>query len=469
MEIGDIAGYGAIGLIKAVDQFDLTRMVKFETYAIALIRGAILEGLREEDWVPRTVRENIKVIEAVIARLESMMGRPPTDDEVARELKLDIKSYLGLCAEKERTSLVRIDKPVDTEETITIADMVRDKQVDVAAEAEDNEARRVILQAVNTLPSNERKVALCYYFGGMTYKEIGEVLRRSESRVYQLERQARKRLLNNGWLQDMACATDGTDMTQPFITHSQHRNGAHGTCQTPLDQTLTPDDEVAPSPPQDQPSALPGDNAMADTAPARYSMPELTGDPVILTGPVQIKVAYHLIKEIFENGGKVRSVRIGKQIGASSREVTSATNCLLRSKHAFARPGLNQPLVFATPIKVMTNLKGGAATLEDDLTLKPGHEYDLIALAMDRLNQAGHNGASPVPPTPHPQNTPATPAPDKLQQAINRLTRVIDDRTALAQRQRDELAATESLISEATSKLETLVAADKIVAALVKK
>src|SRR5579862_3035288 len=108
LERDDLVSAGAVGLIKAVDQFDTNRQVKFETYAIALIRGAILEMLREEDWVPRSVRERVKLLERTYLQMETALGRPPSEHEVARELNMNLEEFNKLLLDTGRTNLLSL-------------------------------------------------------------------------------------------------------------------------------------------------------------------------------------------------------------------------------------------------------------------------------------------------------------------------------------------------------------------------
>ncbi len=109
LERDDLVSAGIVGLIKAVDQFDTTRQVKFETYAIALIRGAILEMLREDDWVPRSTRERVKLLERTYTLLETRLGRPATEDEMAQELNVKPEDFQKMLVETGRTSLLSLE------------------------------------------------------------------------------------------------------------------------------------------------------------------------------------------------------------------------------------------------------------------------------------------------------------------------------------------------------------------------
>ncbi len=202
MERDDLLSAGIMGLIKAVDQFDTTRQVKFETYAIALIRGAILETLREDDWVPRSIRDRIKNLDRTYMRLEVSLGRPATEDEVASELGLEPEEFQRLLVETGRTSLVSLEDVLvgnEGSEKLHLSDVLCDDSAPPAAEAEIHERRRMLTRSIDRLPKREKLVIALYYYEGMTFKEIGKVLTISESRVYQLHTQAVIRL--KGYLQ----------------------------------------------------------------------------------------------------------------------------------------------------------------------------------------------------------------------------------------------------------------------------
>lgn len=202
LEREDLVSAGVIGLIKAVDQFDTTRQVKFETYAIALIRGAILEMLREDDWVPRSIRERVKMLERAYMALEVTIGRPATEEEVARSLEMEPDDFHKLMLETGRTSLLSLeDMLVGSEgnEKLHLVDVIHDDGATPSSEAEMHERRRMLGKAIERLPERERLVIALYYYEGMTFKEIGKIMVISESRVYQLHTQAVIRL--HGYLQ----------------------------------------------------------------------------------------------------------------------------------------------------------------------------------------------------------------------------------------------------------------------------
>src|SRR5437016_1784632 len=202
LEREDLVSAGVMGLIKAVDQFDTNRQVKFETYAIALIRGAILEMLREEDWVPRSIRERVKVLERTYLQLETALGRPPSEHEVARELNMNPEDFNKLLLETGRTTLLSLDDILTGSEgsdKLHLADVIHDENASPSSEVEVREMKRALTVAIDRLPERERLVIALYYYEGLTFKEIGKILTISESRVYQLHTQAVIRL--RGYLQ----------------------------------------------------------------------------------------------------------------------------------------------------------------------------------------------------------------------------------------------------------------------------
>lgn len=193
----DLISAGTIGLVKAVDQFDASREVKFETYAIALIRGAILEMLRGEDWVPRSVREKLKALDKAIVRLEAREGRSATPEEMAEEIGIEVEEVNHLLHQASRTGVLSLDDSMsgfDGEEHLQFVDLLVDENSSPEYEAGGREIRRILGQSVDRLPDRERLVIALYYQEGLTFKEIGRVLGVSESRVYQLHTQAMTRI-----------------------------------------------------------------------------------------------------------------------------------------------------------------------------------------------------------------------------------------------------------------------------------
>lgn len=193
----DLVGAGVVGLVKSVDQFDYLKGVKFETYAIALIRGAILEMLRDEDWVPRSIREKLKALDRTIMALETKLGHPPTEHEVAETMGMSIDEVNELMVRMGRTNVYSLDDILttsDSDDHIHFVELIVDDTANPAGEVEGKEIRRILGAGVDKLPERERLVVALYYYEGLTFKEIGKVLGVSESRVYQLHTQAMNRL-----------------------------------------------------------------------------------------------------------------------------------------------------------------------------------------------------------------------------------------------------------------------------------
>ncbi len=202
LEREDLVSAGIVGLIKAVEQFDTTRQVKFETYAIALIRGAILEMLREDDWVPRSIRERVRNLNRTFQSMERKLGRPATEDEMAEEMGITSEEFNKLLIETGRTSLLSLEDVLvggEGGEKLQLVDVLCDESNQPNVDAELNERKRMLTRSIERLPERERLVVSLYYYEGLTFKEIGKTLTISESRVYQLHTQAVLRL--QGYLQ----------------------------------------------------------------------------------------------------------------------------------------------------------------------------------------------------------------------------------------------------------------------------
>ncbi|MBL8060710.1 MAG: FliA/WhiG family RNA polymerase sigma factor [Chthonomonas sp.] len=201
MDKEDLIGAGVIGLVKSVDQFDPTRDVKFETYAIALIRGAILEMLRDDDWVPRSIREKLKALDRAQLALEGQFGRPPTERELAETLGVSEMEISELMVRMGRTNIYSLDDILgsghgDSDDSVHFVEMIVDENASTSGEVEGREIRRILASGIDRLPERERMVVALYYFEGLTFREIGKLLGVSESRVYQLHTQAMGRLRN---------------------------------------------------------------------------------------------------------------------------------------------------------------------------------------------------------------------------------------------------------------------------------
>ncbi len=192
VDLNDLINDGIVGLIDAIEKYDDSRGVKFETYAITRINGAIIDALRAPDWVPRAVRQRAREIERAYPQLDGPLGRLPTDTEVAAHLSMPMDEYNALLQRVRGTSLLSLEEPLPSEKgyQIPLADTLRDADVDITASVERRELRHALVQAVSELPPQERIVVSLYYFEGQALKDIKERLNVSESRVSQIHAQA---------------------------------------------------------------------------------------------------------------------------------------------------------------------------------------------------------------------------------------------------------------------------------------
>jgi RNA polymerase sigma factor FliA len=192
VDINDLINDGVFGLMDAIEKYDDSRSVKFETYAITRINGAIIDALRSLDWVPRAVRQRAKEVDRAFDALEAELGRDPTDEELAARLRVSARE-LDLMRQRVRsTSLVSLEEPLQStgERELFVADTIEDTESDVTRAIERDESRSELVHAVDRLPPQERTVIQRYYFNGDTLKEIKFELGVSESRVSQIHAQA---------------------------------------------------------------------------------------------------------------------------------------------------------------------------------------------------------------------------------------------------------------------------------------
>jgi RNA polymerase sigma factor for flagellar operon FliA len=195
----DLISYGLGGLIFAIERFDLSREIKFETYAITRIRGAIIDELRSLDWVPRSVRARAREIERVNMKLEARLRRAPTDEEMAGELKLDVEEFHEALLQISNSTIVALDElwnvSDSTGDQVSLLDTIPDHGApDPEAMVDQSELRDRIADAIAALPEREKLVIALYYYENLTLREIGEVLGVTESRVSQLHTKAVLRL-----------------------------------------------------------------------------------------------------------------------------------------------------------------------------------------------------------------------------------------------------------------------------------
>lgn len=198
VEFDDLVGFGQFGLLDAINKFDPDKNVKFKTYAVTRIRGAIFDELRELDWVPRSVRQKSREIEDTIVDLEAKLGRTASDAEIAKAMGMTESEYQTTVMKVSGTSVLSLNDvwySGDDSDHMSIGDSIEapnSLNPDVIVERE--EVRKVIIQAINELPKNEKMVIVLYYHEDLTFKEIGQVLNVSESRISQLHTKANLRL-----------------------------------------------------------------------------------------------------------------------------------------------------------------------------------------------------------------------------------------------------------------------------------
>jgi RNA polymerase sigma factor for flagellar operon FliA len=194
VEQADLVSYGMFGLIDALEKFDLERAIKFETYAIPRIKGAIIDELRAMDWVPRSIRFKAREIEKAYADVEARMKRAPTEPEVAQHLGVTVGELHEMVSQISFVSVMALDEVVgsgeDRGEGITLLDTLGDSGLDPASGLEGQETRGMLAAAINSLSEREKIVVTLYYFEGMTLAEIGEILGVTESRVCQIHTKA---------------------------------------------------------------------------------------------------------------------------------------------------------------------------------------------------------------------------------------------------------------------------------------
>ena len=200
VEYEDLVSYGIFGLIDAIDKFDCEKGVKFETYASLRIRGAILDQIRKMDWLPRTLRQRQKKIDAAYQKLETISGRSATDKELAQELEISTDELENWQNQMKISNLVSLDEYMEQGEGKVEAQSSEDyAQPERVIEKE--ELKRILMDALQGLTEKEKKVILLYYYEDLTLKEISVALEVSESRISQLHTKAlqkmRKKLGSN--------------------------------------------------------------------------------------------------------------------------------------------------------------------------------------------------------------------------------------------------------------------------------
>lgn len=190
VEYEDLVSYGVFGLIDAIDKFDYGKNVKFETYASLRIRGAILDQIRKMDWIPRSVRQKQKKIDAACTKIESELGRAATDEELASELEVSLDELYNWQGQTKVNNLVSLDEFVEQGSEVRMEAISNSHFEQPEKVVEKSELTKMISEAMSELTEKENRVVTLYYYEEMTLKEISNVLEVSESRVSQLHTKA---------------------------------------------------------------------------------------------------------------------------------------------------------------------------------------------------------------------------------------------------------------------------------------
>jgi RNA polymerase sigma factor for flagellar operon FliA len=198
VEFDDLVGFGVFGLFDAIEKFDPSKHVKFKTYAVTRIRGAIFDELRSIDWVPRSIRQKTREVEETVRTLEAKLGRSATDEEISDAMDMTVEDFQALILKISSTSILSLNDVWYTgedDDQISIVESVESPtSLNPDAIVEREEIKRVIVEAINELPEKEKKVLVLYYYEDLTLKEIGHVLGVTESRISQLHTKAIMRL-----------------------------------------------------------------------------------------------------------------------------------------------------------------------------------------------------------------------------------------------------------------------------------
>ena len=194
VDYDDLIGYGILGLIDAIDRYDVTKGVKFETYASLRIRGAIIDNVRNLDWVPRSLRQKSKTIESTYWELESELGHPATEKQVADRLGMSLAKFNKLVRDINLSTVMSLEDIIEKNFDSTVGGTTISRGEKPEAYMEMVEIRTVLSKAISKLPEKERKVVTLYYYESLTLKEISIIMGVTESRISQIHTKAIARL-----------------------------------------------------------------------------------------------------------------------------------------------------------------------------------------------------------------------------------------------------------------------------------
>ena len=196
VEYEDLCGYGIFGLIDAIDKFDISKGVKFETYASLRIRGAIIDQIRKMDWIPRTIRQKQRKIDEAIKNVESISGHSASDVEVAKELGISENEYTNWQSDMNLTNVISLNEFVEQGSEPVMDTDSNSHFIQPEEKISKDELKNKLAESLKLLTEKEQKVILLYYYEEMTLKEISQILSVSESRVSQLHTKALGKMRN---------------------------------------------------------------------------------------------------------------------------------------------------------------------------------------------------------------------------------------------------------------------------------
>jgi RNA polymerase sigma factor FliA len=194
VQIDDIIQAGLIGLMDAANRFEAAQGNQFETYAVQRIRGAMLDELRQNDWLPRSMRKSLRQIETAVNRLEQRLGRAPSETELAREMGLPLPEYQAMLQDAKGYQLIHFGDFGGGDDDDYLERNVPDNRADPLERLHDEKFRAALVKAIDALPEREKLLMGLYYEQDMNFREIAAVMEVSESRVCQLHSQAVARL-----------------------------------------------------------------------------------------------------------------------------------------------------------------------------------------------------------------------------------------------------------------------------------
>ena len=197
VEYDDLVGYGVFGLIDAIDKFDFDKNIKFETYASLRIRGSILDQIRKMDWIPRSVRQKQKQIEAAIVSLEKEKGVNVTDQDIADKLGISLDEYRNWEGQTNISNIASLDEFMEQGTEGSVKEFRNTTYIEPEASIDNDEVKKMIMDALALLTEKEKKVVLLYYYEDLTLKEVARVLEVSESRISQLHSKALEKMKKN--------------------------------------------------------------------------------------------------------------------------------------------------------------------------------------------------------------------------------------------------------------------------------